>query len=81
MALSHDFGGASIEAVFDGDPETTVTQSGVSEASIRLVFAEARALLGSAIGLSGCDSYEWRVTLADTEADMDSQSGRATGRH
>ena len=75
VAISHSATVSQIELAFDGKADSIFLSDGVNPATIRLVFEQPRTISGTAVEFSNSSSHEWLVEAADTEADLDAQTG------
>jgi hypothetical protein len=64
-----------IDDVFDGNPRTLARTAGENPAFVQLEFADPVLVSSAAVSLSHANQQEWSLAVADSAADMATQSG------
>jgi len=65
----------NVNNVFDGDPRSLARSANVNPAWVQVEFTEPVSIIGTAVAFSHATGHDWFVAMADTAADMSSQSG------
>jgi len=65
----------SVNNLFDGNPRTLARSANVNPAWVLIEFPEPVTIAATAVAFSHADGHDWFVAMADSAADMSSQSG------